>query len=375
VTKPLGMWVGAIACIAVSFGVLAEEPKPAPTPKVDLKPSVSGYFQVDYRLGDNKGVVTNPEQEFSLRRARLIVAGAVTSRVSYTVAFQGDGAAVSSASIIDLYVDFGIREWLKVRAGQYKYEFDFEGRESDAAIPLADRSFATNAVAGSLNGASTASTPASVNRDRGVTLMGSWKWGRSKWGYGLGAFQGSGRASDNNNDVAVTANLNVQPVEGLTLNGGFLSSDTQDQGAPVTTSFRGWVLGAAYDKGKAFARAEYYGGQRKLPTGDADLSGYYAVLGWTPHKSLDLLARYQAYEDGQFASGNDQVRSVDVSARWFLSRKGRRSGTFLSLTYMFREADAGFKKGLTLLNDGRGAALSDGNLVAPVLIARAQVVF
>jgi hypothetical protein len=42
---------------------------------------------------------------------------------------------------------------------------------------------------------------------------------------------------------------------------------------------------------------------------------------------------------------------------------------------MARSADDAFKEGLTALNDGRGPALTDGNLVKGVLIARLQVQF
>jgi hypothetical protein len=346
---------------------------PSPTPAVDLKPAVQGYAQIDYRFGDHGGSTGAVNQEWNVRRARIGIVGKVARRVGYNFVVQGDGLNANSASLLDVSVDIDAFDWLKFRAGQYKYEFDLEGREADHANPLPDRSFATNAVAGSLNGASTPSSPLSAHRDRGLTALATRKLGGTTVVAAIGVFQGTGRASDNNDSLAVTANLNVTPIDAVTIGGGYLHSATEDQGKSAS-SYEAFVVGAAYDKGRAFLRGEYYAGRRDA-TSKIELAGYYLTGAYRVLANLDLVGRYEAFTDEQFTTGGDEVRSFDVSARYYFARRNQRSGTHVSLTYMFRDADAGFKKGMTLLNDGRGVALDDGALVGNALIARVQVQF
>jgi hypothetical protein len=350
-------------------------PSGAKGAKTDSKPAISGYLQMELRQGVAKSGVTLPEHELNVRRARVTFAGKISSRVSYSATVQGDGTNANSASLLDVSAYVSLTPWAAVRVGQYKYEFDIEGRESDAANPIIDRSFATNAVAGSLNGASTASSAASSHRDRGVSLVGSTKGAGLKWGYGVGLFQGAGRASDNNNAFSVTANGNVEPLPGLKLNVGVLTSDAADRGAAARNKYTAWTLGAIFDRGRLFARSEYYQGRRDRQSGNQDLNGYYLLGSVTPLASLDLMVRYQRMTDEQYGPSDNAARSVDLSAKLYFDRRARRSGTYLSLTYMLRKADDAFKKGLTLLNDGRGAALDNGALVGNVLAARLQVAF
>lgn len=366
---------------AVLRSALGQAPPPQPTPsptpaaKVDSKPTLSGYAQIDYRRGDARSNASMPEQELNVRRLRVSFAGRITSRVSYTATIQGDGTNANSASFCDLYADLSLKSWATVRVGQFKYEFDMEARESDAVNPLIDRAFAANAVAGSLNGASTASSAASTARDRGISLVGSMKGAHVKGGYGLGVFQGAGRASDNNNNLGLVLNGNFEPLSGLKLNLGMFTAKTAERGATTGDKYSAWTAGGAFDRGRVFLRGEYYRGRRTRATGDQDVSGFYLTGSYSPLQRVDLLARYQALADEQFGSEENAVTSVDLSAKVYFDRRGRRSGTYLSLTYMFRTADDAFKKGLTVLNDGRGAALDTGALAGNVLAARLQLAF
>lgn len=335
--------------------------------------SLAALAQVDYRKATD-APETAPSHEFNLRRARLTIEGRVTQKIHCELQLQGDTGNLGSASLIDAYVDFLVRPWLTVRAGQNKYEFDFEARESDAAIPFLDRSFASNAVAGSLNGASTPNIAAAAARDRGVTLLTRFRRSRLEWGLGGGLYQGSGRTSDNNSDWGFT--LHAQAERGAAkLGTGYLRSPSHDQGAPERSVFSGWTAGAVYDRGRVLLRGEYYGGRRALGGSTQDLSGFYLVGGVSLRADFDVLLRYQRLRDGQFPAPDDRIHSVDVGVKWFYDRRGRCAGTSLAANVMFRGADPGFDRGVTLLDDGRGTLLTSGRQVGTVVIVRWQVEF
>lgn len=367
----------AVALVALAaVPVVAEEPKPAPAAsevKADaLKPNLSGFVQVDYRAGDGANRPAAVEHELALRRARLTLSGKASDRITYGMTVQLE---TSTAALLDAFVDYSLNPLVKVRAGQYKYDFDLAGRESATAFALIDRAFVTNAVAGSLNGASTASSPAASFRDRGVTVCGDTTKNSVNWGYSLGLFQGAGRNGDNNDGFSYVANVRVYPVKPLRLNAGYLSSDATPKGDARRNRYDAWTAGLSYEHKVGSVTAEYYSGSRDKSVREESVNGFYVSATYSPLPKVDVTGRYQHIEDDRFTSGNESAGSADVGVRWYFVRKGARSGTHLSLNYMARSAGRGFAEGLTVLNDGRGAALTDGNLVKDVVAVRFQVQF
>jgi hypothetical protein len=349
-------------------------PSPSPTPEPLRPPTISGYAQFDERVADRAppGV---PRHEFNVRRARLTASGRVGEHVAYSFTYQGDGANVNTASLLDGQVEVIHRPWLKARLGQYKYDFDMEGRESDAGTPLPDRPFPTVAVAGGLTPTSTPSNPSGAFRDRGVTVGGSIERGDLEWGYAVGIFQGTGRESDNNNKPGYVLGAYLDPRPGLKINAGFLYSDNTPADEPVGPTYRAWTVGGAYDRGRVFVRGEYYRGRRQAGAVRQDLGGFYVLGSFTPAARLDLLARYHALRDDRYLTGSDHLGAVDLGVKVYLDRRERRSGTFLVASYSFRQADDGVIAALTLLNDGRGPVLATGEDVPDVFILRFQVRF
>ena len=362
----------ATACIAASA-----EPGIAQTSDSTKAPTVHvlGFAQFDYRRATESDTTTSARHEFNVRRARLGVRGTVIPAIRYQLIFQGDGVTANSASVLDMIMDARLLRWLSLRAGQFKYDFDIEAREPDMVTPMTDRSFITNAVAGSLDGTSTASVQLANARDRGIALLLDPKTGTWVWRSRLGLYQGTGRANDNNDQVSVTWQVAVEGGPGILVNGGYLYSDNQPIGVAGIARFNAWTLGARYAAHRLYGRAEYYRANRDLGTSDQDVEGFYVIAGFDPVPLLQLRLRYQSMEDEQFAPGDDQARSTDLGVRWFLDKKTDGGGASLVANVMFRDADAGFSKGLTLLNDGRGAPLDDGSKAGTVGILRMQFEF
>jgi hypothetical protein len=332
---------------------------------------VSGYLQVDYRRGD-AGSQPSPEHEINARRARVGLSGKVDDRVSFALSAQGDGLNANSASLIDASVTVRLTSWLRAVAGQYKYDFDIQGRESAAALTFSDRPHATQTVAGGLDGASTPSSTSGSFRDRGVSLTAAAPSNRLQ--ASLGLFQGSGRSSDKNSSFAPVVRIQGSPVQGLLLSGGFLYADTVPTGEAGPGSYRAWTLGAAFERGRYRVRGEYYGARRERSGRRDDVKGFYAHAVRRIGGRFEAMARYQWLEDPLVLAGGS-LSSVDLGGRYYLARIGAHGGTSLLVNALLRQAPDTAISGVSVLNDGRGAQLTQGADVEPVVVARLQVQF
>lgn len=356
----------------IAAAIAAAVMMPAASFAADSKPSVKvgGYVQTDYRTGQN-GVTDAQQQEFNVRRARVSVSGKVNPMIGFGVQLQGDN---SGGTIFrDAFATLEANPLAKLTVGQFKYEFDIEGRESSADRSFMDRAFVVNAMAG---GAS------NDFRDKGAQVSGVMDMGGMGAGYAVGVWNGEGGTSTNNpqsgtnNELKYTANLFISPIKGVKLNGGYMQNKAT--AGDVDT----WTVGLAYDAGPLFARGEYFGGDVSANgvtvTGaaatslvGADASGWYLLGGFSVTPAVDLMARYQTFELEDV--GNSTFSSIDLGAKYFLAKKGKHGGSNIAVNYMIRDAD-GAAPAQTVLNDGRGTT-AIGAAVDNVLAARLQVQF
>jgi hypothetical protein len=378
----IGLLAAAAGLITIPAQAEGESPKPAAPPRTVARPTLGGVIQFDYRRGELGDQKLAQNQEWKTREVRLSASGGLGRRVRYVAVVQGDGLQASTASVIYAFVDYGALPWLSARVGQFKYSFDMEGRELGHERPLPDVSFATKAVAGGLNGLSSASKAPAGFTDRGISVSGSMPKGGVTFGYSAGLFQGAGRASDNNREVAGVVGASARTKSGLKLNAAWLSSDNTPSAHPdQRDSYRAWTAGASLDRARWLLRGEYYDGRRKPGDSRVDRRGFYSTVGYSVAKRLDVVARYQTLEQRVTTAGGmdtaTTLSSVDLGLRCFIDRRERRSGSFLSASYSFRVADdtPGNPLGLTLLNDGRGPLLEQARDLSGVLVVRLQTRF
>jgi Phosphate-selective porin O and P len=328
---------------------------------------MTGYIQMDYRRADPPSGEDSPAHVFDGRRARLTLSGKVSDRVSYRLGLQGDGLDAGSASLLDAVVAVRLAPWARLSAGQFKYDFDMEGRGSASRLALSDRPFVTQALAGGLSGASTPASPAASFRDRGLSLDGAAGF----VSYGIGLFQGNGRARDNNSSFAWVARVQAGSGRSWRLSAGVLDSPTADSGAPGPGHFRAWTAGAAWERGSVRLAGEYYGARRETVAGLERASGFYLRGVYAFLRDFEGLLRYQRYEDPRVSDG--AVRSLDLGVRFYVVHT--ETPASLLVNALFRQAPAGPLDGLTLLNDGRGASVARGEDLGPVVVVRLQVDF
>lgn len=322
------------------------------------------YYRSDAGAVNSDGAPANDvaEQEFIVRRARLYFDAKVNDLVSGTIGLQADDSGSTGArtsTLKDAYIDLKFAPMALVRAGISKYEFDLEGRESSFVRPFLDRTIVTNAVAGQLTGAG------GDFRDKGVSLIGK----SDAFGYGVGLWQGMGAdARDNNDKFGYTANA-WGKLAGVKVNLGYMSSDNAGPEATVANKYTAGVVGVAYDAGSLLLRAEVYDAERETAT-TQDLKGYYVMGAFTVTPNVDLMARYQQYEDDKYGTTNNEITSTDLGIKYYFARK-ERGGSNIALNYMLRDADGGVTQKIF---DERGANVTGDN-IDDVIMARLQVQF
>lgn len=338
----------------------------------DATANVSGLVQIDYRRG-KAPTATGGEHEFNVRRARLNVSGKVNDMLSYGTEISGDNSA--AVTFLDAYGMLNVSPMLGVTIGQFKPQFDIEGLEGDNINPFMDRSMVTKAVAGGVS---------SNFRDKGVQLSGGMSEGMA-WGYGVGLFQGEGTtgtdaSATGNSKFMFTLNGWLAPMAGSKVNIGYANNDQTPRGTTTTDKSSAMTIGYAYEANPIMARFEYYTMSNDDGTGDkTKTSGFYLMGAYTVMPDLDLMLRYQTMKDENgiisTATSDNQAKSIDLGAKWYLERQGSRGGSYLALNYSVRDADANVM-GIDMLGESKTAAITqDGDKVDNVIALRLQVQF
>lgn len=364
----------------VAAAITAAVMMPAASFAADSKPSVKvgGGVQTDFRMGERGD---QSQQEFNLRRARVSVSGKINPLIGFGIQLQGDNSG--NTRFRDMFATLNFNPLAKVTVGQFKYEFDIEGRESSFDRSFMDRTYATNLLAGGVS---------SDFRDKGVQLSGVLDMGGMGAGYAFGVWNGNGannsgstlagvtapNPADNNNSLMYTANGFVSPMKGMKLNLGYMTNDVANEGAANEINLNNWTVGAAYDVGPLFARGEYYKGKQETTGVEAEASGWYVLGGYSVLPMVDVFARYQTLEDDNV--DNSQISSIDLGTKYFFAKKGKHGGSNIAVNYMIRDMDANAIIDPRALNDNRGGPLisrTTGVVTEPdnVLAARLQVAF
>ncbi|MDH3255631.1 MAG: OprO/OprP family phosphate-selective porin [Acidobacteriota bacterium] len=350
----------------------AQDPPPSDTEQPvqeDKKPAgakpplkVFGVIQADFYAGDAGGS-DGEDSSFFIRRARLGARGVLTDRIGYRVMVALDGTnsdtLASDVRTFDAYVDVSLTDSLQLRAGQYKYTFDREGRRSAAALPLITRSRVANALAGRLGQAGGAF------RDVGVELNGS----ASQWSYTLGVVNGNGiNKRDNNNDKDVYLRASVEPFSGLNLGAGLFEGTSVITGAESDEQIV--TIDAMYERGPLAVMGAFYSASySRREAVDVEPEGFYLVSTYRVRPRVELALRYQDFDQDSNSPGRS-FDSVDFGATYYFEPRGRWGGLKASFNYLARSAEAAATSSVW---EERGAGIvGDAN---DVFLARLQVLF
>lgn len=274
---------------------------------------------------------------FDIVRARIIVSGtALHNEFSYFIqpdfVSNGDGSS-KSPELLDAYITWHACDWMDVRMGQSKVNYDRQFNVHDAKLQFPDRSVASDFF--------------NPGRQSGVGATGNWLdgklWATAAMYNGYSDGEGINRRGvDTNHAAALSVRWNAlgnmdSYSEGdvewsddaaVSLGGSYLYSDSNNDlgdGAltdvdtnaiSVDVNFKGWGWSAHSELYYQSIDPDVSGSEEIEPIGFYVQGGYFL----NP-KKLEIAARYSYVDcddgkaDGQCA-GNDKLNGVSVSLNY-----------------------------------------------------------
>ena len=255
-------------------------------------PKISGFVQTFYTANFDEKCVLQ-DNEFKMRRARLVAEGKFGTKFSYKL--QANFGKADDTYLVDAFVKYQPCKEFAIQVGQFKTPFSIESPINPVNLETYDY----GEVISKLVGYKDVCGVGRLGRDIGVMATGSLFHIKGEEGYkysivdySIGVFNGNGaNIADNNNRKDIVGRLNVHPgLKALTISGSFYngkySTDAVDRG-----SRNRWAAGAQYNDGRILFRAEYISGNTGYNTVADTLNniisediyhstGYYAVAGY-----------------------------------------------------------------------------------------------
>lgn len=208
--------------------------------KVAKMPTISGYVNTLF-LSDFDNTNT-----LNIKRARLSVAGNLSSKFDYKVQFAMEG----TPKLIDAYIRFKIAPEFNIQVGQFKVPLIYENYMfSPMTLESIDNTMLTGNY---LNN--------SAGRDIGITAYGSVieRDGFSLIDYTIGVFNGSGinkADADKAKDIAGRVHVNILKELAIT---GSMYLGTEN--ATETIHYNRFGGGVVFDNDQIIFRSEFYAG-------------------------------------------------------------------------------------------------------------------
>jgi hypothetical protein len=271
---------------------------------------ISGYLQ--FRFTDDQA---KPASNFSLRRARLNVAGPVSAKASYKLQLQLDKDSGKNVALRDAYIDIATGATFRLRAGQAKLPFGYELPESSAERFEPERALVLDMLFPD-------------QRDIGLQWRGQAKSDAPI--FDIGVVNGTGlNAADDNDRKNVFASAHVPFSDGSAAL--FIYHGRNGTGADT---YDKKLLGAGAEIGKKTRfRSEYITGKDQ----GEDVLGWYAGLAQQMTKAGTMFVRYDYFDENRdrpddlFRRWNvGWVEQVDPRVRLTLSWETRRVGSDFS---------------------------------------------
>lgn len=251
-----------VAAMAMSFSPAFAEPSEAEqAPDAGKAPvlttKLSGFVMGEYNYTSQKNA--SPTNTFSLRMARMQVAGKILGDFDYRLQVQVSGTTtgISGPHIVDAYV-----EWVKykefcVRVGEFKRAFTFENPMNPIDQGFYGYSMAVSKLAGMND---RVGEHASNGRDLGLQFQGDLfpdHSGRAWVHYQIGLYNGQGiNIKDVNSQKDLIGGIWVMPLPGMRL--GVFGWNGRYQRGDVRVPRKRYAISGEYKTGSDWQfRSEY----------------------------------------------------------------------------------------------------------------------
>jgi phosphate-selective porin len=301
---------------------------------------ISGWIQARFTGYDQSEADKN---SFRIRRARVRVDGDVRPHVKYEIQVGNGSRSLLDADrvqLLDADVGIELRDYLRVKAGQFKAPFGREFLTVSSEMESIERALIENLVPNRQIGAMVTSVWDMTDLARGVN--------GHRFDYGAGAFNGNGinRDRNDNTDVMVAGRVVVHPNERFSIGANaFTSKDSPAVSSPaVGLNAVGRRVGLGVDARvegpRVHAQAEYIQVEfnpEPARLANRTLRGFYVQPGvFLVPQRLEGWVRYEQYDPDKTVKDNSDKRWTHVGLNWFISK----DHTFkLQAEYVLRRED------------------------------------
>jgi phosphate-selective porin OprO and OprP len=285
---------------------------------------ISGWMQGRFTGYDQSGADKN---SFRIRRARLRLDGDATSSVKYELMVGSVSRTLLDTDHIELLdADVGIdlRDYLLIKAGQFKAPFGREFLTTSAELESPERALIEGLIPNRQIGAMVTSTWDMTDLARGSK--------EHRIDYGVGAFNGNGRNRDRNDntDVMFVGRVVARPHEHFSIGAnGFTSKDSPAVASPaaglnVIGRRTGFGVDARVESARARAQAEYVQvdfDPEPTRLAKRTLRGFYVQPGvFVVPERLEAWVRYEQYDPDADVKDSSDKRWTHLGLNWFISK-------------------------------------------------------
>lgn len=263
---------------------------------------------------------------FQLRRARLVLNGAIVKDLSFKVSFD----LAKSVGLLDAQVEFAPFREAGLRFGQFLVPFSLDNTTSVADIDMVNRPAVVDALAPSRD-------IGSSGRDVGVAAFGRWSIAE----YTLGIFNGSGlNKADEDSHKDFSGRLVLRPAKFLAFGGSLYRGERSPAAGEPLADRNKEGFEAQFTLDRVLVKGEYIHARDGL----VSKAGWYATAGvYALPGKVQALVRYDAL-DLDRAVASDGTHIVTFGLNWFIA--GR---TKLQLNYEIHGLQGGGREKSGLL--------------------------
>lgn len=255
---------------------------------------------------------------FSIYRARVGVAGAVTDRIRANVLGGAVEPPNRTPRLVNAFVDFDVHPLLQVRTGQFLVPFGLEGPEVVIFNPAIERSVATRRL-----------NDFALLRDVGVQVSGQ----AAALSYAVALVNGAGaNAAEEIDPKDVLGRLGIALDEDIEVGFSGHYGQRAAVNAPEHNQLVRWGLDASYQVDSVFLRAEYIHRSDEQARGDDRVQrGGYILGGYRLTDRWEAIARVDAHDPNTDAE-DDRFTALTLGANYYFAGQTR-----LSVNYEIRD--------------------------------------
>jgi hypothetical protein len=304
--------------------LIAVEKKAVPAKTFYLldKVKVFGYAHLGYNYSDKASDTVR--NSFGVRRVITFIEGKLTDNIT----FQVQSNLGPAPALVEYWVEYAPKSFLKLKVGQMKLPFSIENPISQSLLEnVTNSQVINNLVGGSTDVLGAAN---SGGRDAGIQVGGSFLpfQKRNLVDYQLGVFNGSGvNNMDLNRKKDFVGTLAVNPLSFLKLSSSLYYGSAKYPNTKVDHIRNRWGVGAEVTTKYVYGRSEYIHGR----DASTNREGYYVLLNGHVCSKVDLIGEFDNYQK-DVAVHSTRTSNYQIGAQWNFYKRSR-----FQLHYVYRD--------------------------------------